>query len=223
MNLTIAIDDVNPLKDWRILGDKTEKYLFDLNKKYGVKYTLFIPTNYHNESKISDNKQWVKELIDTNIFELAGHGHFHQTSDKNKYGEMEFVDMNESECIERIQMMMGEWESVGYKPLGWRNPGWMCQPYCVPHLSKEFEYAALHKEHNRNNVWDLEMLFGADGIHQTDIKLHNGDIAFHSHICGDWNDNVWNEENYQQLDLSLGHLFENYEITPTTLSGIAKI
>ena len=71
MNLTIAIDDVNPLKDWRILGDKTEKYLFDLNKKYGVKYTLFIPTNYHNESKISDNKQWVKELIDTNIFELA--------------------------------------------------------------------------------------------------------------------------------------------------------
>jgi len=223
VNLTIAIDDVNPLKDWRILGDKTEKYLFDLNKKYGVKYTLFIPTNYHNESKISDNKQWVKELIDTNIFELAGHGHFHQTSDKNKYGEMEFVDMNESECIERIQMMMDEWESVGYKPLGWRNPGWMCQPYCVPHLSKEFEYAALHKEHNRNNVWDLEMLFGADGIHQTDIKLHNGDIAFHSHICGDWNDNVWNEENYQQLDLSLGHLFENYEITPTTLSGIAKI
>ena len=26
MNVTIAIDDVNPKKEWRIFGDKTEKY-----------------------------------------------------------------------------------------------------------------------------------------------------------------------------------------------------
>jgi hypothetical protein len=41
INLTIAIDDVNPKKDWRIFGDKTEKYLFDLNKQFGAKFTLF--------------------------------------------------------------------------------------------------------------------------------------------------------------------------------------
>ena len=57
MDLTIAIDDVNPLKDWRILGDITEKYLFDLNKKFGAKFTLFIPSNYHNEAPISEHKE----------------------------------------------------------------------------------------------------------------------------------------------------------------------
>ena len=220
MKLTIAIDDVNPLKDWRIFGDKTEKWLFDLNKKFGVKYNLFIPTNYHNESSISENKKWINELIDSNIFELSGHGHFHQTSNPKMFGEMEFVDMTEEDCIERIKLMMGEWESVGYNPKGWRNPGWMCQPYCVKHLSEHFEWAALHKEHNHNFEWDLKMLFGADSIHDTDIKLHDGNIMFHSHICGDWNGNVWNEDNYEQLNLSLDHLFTNYDITPTTISEL---
>ena len=133
---------------------------------------------------------------------------------------MEFVDMTEEDCIERIKLMMGEWESVGYNPKGWRNPGWMCQPYCVKHLSEHFEWAALHKEHNHNFEWDLKMLFGADSIHDTDIKLHDGNIMFHSHICGDWNGNVWNEDNYEQLNLSLDHLFTNYDITPTTISEL---
>ena len=31
-------------------------------------------------------------------------------------------------------------------------------------------------------------------------------IMFQSHIAGDWNDNVWNETNYQQMRISLEHL-----------------
>ena len=31
-------------------------------------------------------------------------------------------------------------------------------------------------------------------------------IMFQSHIAGDWNDNVWNEDNYKQMRLSLSHL-----------------
>ena len=50
------------------------------------------------------------------------------------------------------------------------------------------------------------MIFGADGIHETDISTHDGNIMFQSHIAGDHNDNVWNETNYQQLQLSLRHL-----------------
>lgn len=50
------------------------------------------------------------------------------------------------------------------------------------------------------------MIFGADGIHETDIKLHNGNVMFQSHIAGDWNDNVWNESNYEQLKVSLEYL-----------------
>ena len=54
MNITIAIDDVNPLKDWRILGDKTEKYLFELNKKYGVNW-------------ISKSNGWYEKIKKNNI------------------------------------------------------------------------------------------------------------------------------------------------------------
>jgi hypothetical protein len=50
------------------------------------------------------------------------------------------------------------------------------------------------------------MIFGADGIHETNISTHEGRIMFQSHIAGDWNDNVWNEKNYEQMKLSLGYL-----------------
>ena len=32
---------------------------------------------------------------------------------------------------------------------------------------------------------------------------------FQSHIAGDWNDNVWNETNYNQMRLSLEALSSN--------------
>jgi len=220
MNLTIAIDDVNPKKEWRILGDKTEKFLFDLNKEFGAKFTLFIPSNHHNTGKLSENKQWIQELYDTGIFEFAAHGHFHQTRDKATLGEMEFIDMNESECIERIKIMMGEWDAVNIKPKGWRNPGWMCQPYCVKHLSKTFEWAALHYQHNHNFQWDLKMIFGADSINDIDITTHNDNFMFQSHIFGDWNKNVWNESNYNQFKHSLEFLVINYPISFKTISEI---
>ena len=220
MKLTISIDDVNPKKDWRIFGDETEKYLTELHESYGVKYNLFIPSNHYGEAPLSKHKSWVNELVDSGMFELSAHGHFHKTSNYNTMGEMEFIDMTEVECIERVKMMMGEWESVGYIPKGWRNPGWMCQPHCVPHLSKEFEWAALHYQHNNNLKWDLKMLFGADSINQTDIKTHDGNIMFQSHIFGSWNTNNWNLENFEQLKISLEFLFENYKITPTTISEL---
>jgi peptidoglycan/xylan/chitin deacetylase (PgdA/CDA1 family) len=220
INLTIAIDDVNPKKDWRIFGDKTEKYLFDLNKQFGAKFTLFIPSNHHHTGKLSENKNWVEELIDCDIFELAAHGHYHQTSDESKFGQMEFTDMTEQECIDRIKMMNDEWEAVNVKPKGWRNPGWMCQPYCVKHLSNNFEWAALHYQHNHNFQWGCKMLFGADGIHETDIQLHNGNIMFQSHIFGDWNQNTWTDITYDQIKLSLDYIVNNMEVEFKTISEI---
>ena len=31
---------------------------------------------------------------------------------------------------------------------------------------------------------------------------------FQSHITGDWNDNRWDEDNYEQIRLSLNHLLQ---------------
>lgn len=222
MNLTIAIDDVNPKKDWRILGDKTEKYLFDLNKKFGAKFTLFIPSNHHNTGKLSENKEWIQELNSAGIFELASHGHYHQTSDKNRYGEMEFLDITEQECINRIQLINDEWNHVDIKPKGWRNPGWICQEYCVKHLSDNFEYAALHYEHNHNFEWGCKMIFGADGIHETNIQSHNDNIMFQSHIFGEWNQNTWNNTTYEQMLLSLDYITNNINVQFKTINEICQ-
>ena len=221
MNLTIAIDDVNPLKGWRIFGDKTEKYLFDLNKTFGVKFTLFIPSNYHNEAPISNDKNWINDLKDSGIFELAAHGHYHQTSNPKQLGEMEFAELNNEQDIEdRIKLMFEEWNKVGIKPLGWRNPGWICHPLAKKYLEDKFEYAALHYDHNNNLKWKLKEIFGADGIHETNITTHKDNIMLHSHICGDWNDNVWNENNYKQLNLSLEFLFKNYKLDNKTIAEL---
>ena len=219
-NLTISIDDVNPKKDWRIFGNKAEKWLTELNKSYGVRYNLFIPSNHYGEAPISEHKNWVNELIDSGMFELSAHGHFHKTSNYDTMGEMEFVDVSEPQSVERVKMMMGEWDSVGYKPKGWRNPGWICQPYCVPHLSKEFEWAALHYQHNNDLQWDLKMIFGDDSIASTNVQIHDGNFMFQSHIFGSWNTNNWDSKNLEQFKLSLDFLFTNYEINPVTISEL---
>ena len=221
INVTIAIDDVNPKKDWRILGDKTEEYLFGLNKEFGAKFTLFIPSNHHSTGKLSENKEWIHELNDSGIFELAAHGHYHKTSDSTKYGEMEFLDITEQECIDRIKLIQDEWGGVGVTPQGWRNPGWICQPYCVTHLSKVFKYSAVHYQHNRDFQWGCKMIFGADGIHETNINIHGGNnIMFQSHIFGDWNQNTWTDQTYNQIRLSLAYLVENYEVQFKTIQEI---
>lgn len=222
MNLTIAIDDVNPKKGWRILGDKTEEYFFSLNKDFGAKFTLFIPSNHHNTGKLSENREWINELKSTGIFELAAHGHFHQTSDKNKWGEMEFAEIQDTEvALARVRMIEREWESVGIVPEGWRNPGWICSPQSHSILKKSFKYAAVHYQHNHSLDWEgCKAIFGADGIHESEISLHNGNIMFQSHIFGDWNDNTWNDVTFKQIQLSLDHLVNNYSIVFKTINEI---
>ena len=92
---------------------------------------------------------------------------------------MEFFDITEQECVDRISAMLSEWEKVNYRPKGWRNPGWICKEFCIKHLSKKFEWAALHYQHNFNYKWDLKMIFGADSINTEQVDLHDGHIMFH--------------------------------------------
>ncbi len=239
LKLTISIDDVNPLKGYRILGDKTEKWLRQLNEDYGVKFSLFIPSNYHNKAPISQHKEWIQELNSISWVELAAHGHFHMTSDPQRFGECEMLELDTlQKCEDRFVVMIGEWFHCGIKPCGWRNPGWLCNANwneylnTVPTFEDDvknwwFKYTAVHYEHNRGLNWNCKTFFGHDGIHQTDIRIHNttddaqrnqtGMIMFQSHIFGNHNDNVWNEKNYEQLRMSLDYLFENYNIEVKTL------
>tara|TARA_B110000977_G_C11082016_1_gene493227 strand:+ start:3388 stop:4053 length:666 start_codon:yes stop_codon:yes gene_type:complete len=218
MKITISIDDIHPEEGWGVEGDECMEYLEELNKEFGAKFTLFIPSNYHNKAKISDHKNWIDWLKSKRYFELAAHGHYHQCVKKD-IGECEFFELDsEEKARERIELMMNEWKHVGHIPVGWRNPGWLGHPEAIKELGSTFEYAAIHYEHNHNLPWGCKTFFGHDGINVTDIKTHNdGMIMFQSHIAGDWNDNVWNEDNYNQMRVSLEHL-KQLKVTFNTLN-----
>lgn len=207
LNITISIDDINPLEGWGIEGDIQMSYLEDLYKEFGAKFTLFIPSNYHKQAPLSKHKDWVDWLKSKDYFELAAHGHYHECENEG-IGECEFWELNtEQKAKDRINLMLKEWEAVGHKPEGWRNPGWLGNHIAIKELGGHFKYAAVHYEHNHNNKWLCKTFYGADGIDITDIKVHNDNmIMFQSHIAGDWNDNVWNKTNYEQMRVSLKHL-----------------
>ena len=120
----------------------------------------------------------------------------------------------EDKALERIGASLSEWESVGYKPKGWRNPGWLAHPNAVKVLGHYFDYAAIHQEHNRGLPWKCKTFVGEDGIHKTDsINIWNDNtFMFQSHIAGKTNDNNWTEENYQNFREILFYLKENYEL-----------
>lgn len=207
MKVTISIDDIHPEKYWGIEGDDCMGYLDELNKEFGAKFTLFIPSEYHYNFKLSDHKDWIDWLNSKGYFELAAHGHYH-ACERDDIGECEFFELDTAEkAKDRIQKIIDEWKAIGYTPKGWRNPGWLAHPIAVNELGQHFQYAAIHYEHNNNIPWSCKTFFGHDGINETDIKIHNEDmVMFQSHIAGEWNDNVWNEANYKQMRLSLSYL-----------------
>jgi len=221
LKLTISCDDVNPLQNYRILGTKTETWFRKLNEDFGVKFDLFLPSNYHNLAPISKHKDWIKELSSIDWISLNAHGHYHMTSDPQRFGECEFFELQDvDEARERLDLCYNEWMgSIGEFPQGWRNPGWLCSPQA--HRAIQYmpiKYVAAHYEHNRGLEWGCKTFFGHDGIQVTNIAVHNEDmIMYQSHIAGAHNHNVWNRDNFEQLHLSLTHLFDSVDVTPKFL------
>ncbi len=218
-NVTISIDDLHPEKGWGCDGDLSVAYLKNLWEEFGCKFTLFVPSNYHGKYPLSKHKDWVDFWLNQEWVELAAHGHFHQC-EREGIGECEFFELDtEDKALERIGASLSEWESVGYKPKGWRNPGWLINPSIKDVVDNEFDYVALHTEHNHDLKWKSKMLFGHDGINETDsINIWNENtFMFQSHIAGDWNDNCWTEENYLNFRNVIEYLSTQYELSFKTL------
>ena len=118
MICTIAIDDVHPEPGWGMEGDECMIYLRHLHEEFGAKFTLFIPANYHREFPISRYLHWIEWLESLGYFELAAHGHYHDTSDPDRWGECEFAELEPDAALDRLQMMFNQWGYMGRRPIG---------------------------------------------------------------------------------------------------------
>jgi|TARA_B100001093_G_C26808733_1_gene1006637 hypothetical protein len=220
-NVTISIDDLHPKKDWGCDGDLSVAFLKNLWKEFGCKFTLFIPSNYHGKYPLSKHKDWVDFWRNQEWVELAAHGHFH-LCERDDIGECEFFELDtEVKAEERIQQCLNEWKSVGYTPKGWRNPGWLAHPQAIQIIGNHFKYSAIHNEHNHDIKWSCKTFTGHDGINQTEsIQMYGDTFMFQSHIAGDWNDNIWNKNNYENFREVLIYLSSLYELNYVTLGEL---
>ena len=219
-NVVVAIDDVHPEKDWGIEGDVQVEYLKSLNEKYGVKFNLFIPSNYHDKYPIT--KEFVDFWKQYDWIEMSNHGHYHACKNEG-VGEMEFYELTTGEANQRIQESLSLWEECGYKPHGFRAPGWGLTQDTANVVSSYFQWIAGHEEINKDIVWpsDTKFFIGCDGINEPNsLSLYGNTFMFQSHINGVHNDNVWTEENYLHFEQVVDYLLSQYELRFVTISEI---
>jgi len=217
-NLVVAIDDIHPEKGWGVEGDVQVEYLQKLNEKHGVKFNLFVPSNYHGHFPIT--KDFVDFWTQYDWIELSNHGHYHACK-TDGIGEMEFYELNFGDATQRIQDSLQLWEDSGYKPKGFRAPGWGVNQQSADAISNYFEWVAGHTDINKGINWGTQFFEGCDGINETeDISLYGNTFMFQSHINGTHNDNVWNEENFLHFDKVVEYLLTEYELQFVTISEI---
>ena len=232
-NVIVAIDDVHPEKGWGVEGDVQVQYLENLHHNFGVKFNLFVPSNYHNKFPIT--KEFVDFWKQYDWIELSNHGHFHACEnkeitgiDKNtgdkvimELGEMEFMELQHGDAVQRIQESLNLWNACGYRPRGFRAPGWAVNQQSADAISSYFDWTAGHNEINAGIKWGCQFFEGHDGINESDnINLYGNTFMFQSHINGTHNENVWNEENFLHFEKVLEYLLSQYKIQFRTISEI---
>ena len=217
-NVVVAIDDIHPEQGWGVEGDVQVEYLQKLNEKFGVKFNLFVPSNYHNKFPIT--KEFVDFWKQYDWIELSNHGHFHATT-QDGIGEMEFYELNYGGANQRLQESLDLWKSCGYTPKGFRAPGWGVNQQSADAISSYFDWVAGHEEHNKGINWGCHFFEGCDGINEPEsLSLYGNTFMFQSHINGTHNDNVWNEENFLHFDKVIEYLLSEYDLQFITISDI---
>lgn len=218
--VAVAIDDIHPEKGWGLPGDDCMMYLDRLYQEFGVRFTLFIPSCYHEAYPVSQFEDWIAWLRSLGYFELAEHGHYHKVFKVGSPGECEFSELDGNEAMERVADCLSEWKKMGISELGWRSPGWLTSDEAFRVLEKTFVYMAIHPVHNRHQSFSGYVFRGIDSIHANDAVLYGNGIQFQSHINGPRNDNNWNEKNYLNFRENLLNLHKSYTCRYVTFKDI---
>jgi len=223
MKVVIAVDDLHPEQGWGCEGDESVGYLEELNREYGCKFTLFIPSNYHDKYPLSENIDWVDWWTSNDWVELASHGHYHKVFKYTfeEIGEQEFLELSYQEAKERVNDILNQWFKVGVSPKGFRMPGWGCTQQSADAVSEYFDWVAQHDRINNGIHFDTNIFYGEDSINETDsLREWDGAIHFQSHIAGHYNKNNWTSENYETFRVILNYLKNNNNLKFVTFSEL---
>jgi len=217
LNVIVCVDDLRPEEGWGCSEDRQTHLISEINKEYGVKFTLFIPSNWHKKYPISKDKDWVNFWKSKNWVELAAHGHHHQAFKytPDKIGENEFLELDYEEASDRVEAMLLEWDLVKHKPKGFRFPGWNCTPDSGRAVAERFDYLAIHSSLNDRIrfVGKAEIFRGDQSIANTkSVQIWNHGVVFQSHIAGKTNKNNWTDQNYETFRTILESLKKNYDL-----------
>jgi len=223
VKIVIAIDDLHPEQGWGCEGDESVGYLEELNKEYGCKFNLFIPSNYHDKYPLSKNKDWVDWWKSKDYIELSSHGHYHKVFKYTfeEIGEQEFLELSYHEAKERVKDIVNEWDMVGVNPSGFRMPGWGCTQDSADAVCEHFDWVAAHDKINKGINFDTSFFYGEDSINESKtLREWDGAIHFQSHIAGHYNQNNWTSDNYETFRIILDYLKSNNNVKFKTFSEL---
>ena len=217
LNVIVCVDDMHPEEGWGCADDTQTHLICELNKEYGVQFTLFMPSNYHFKYPVSENKEWVDFWKNKDWVEIGAHGCYHdvQKYSRDTIGEQEFLELDYEESKDRIELMLTDWAMVDCKPRGFRFPGWGCTPESSRAAAEYFDYLALHSDlNNRIHFPKTVKTFRGDSsiVDKSRIQFWNHGVVFQSHIAGKANSNNWTEQNYETFRTILNALQKNYTL-----------
>jgi peptidoglycan/xylan/chitin deacetylase (PgdA/CDA1 family) len=187
--------------------------LRELNTRFGCRFTLFMPTNYHAQFDLRDRPAWFASLVGMGCFEVACHGHHHWNLASDA-GEMEYLSLSEDEARWCIQKSLEAFGNLGHRPTGVKAPGWGYSPGAMHAIRESFAYMA---DHLIGTDWattgdsSFVRLPYARCIHEPldDLLGSAGPLlVLCSHISPEdgRHDNGWSEDNYENVRGFLGVL-----------------
>lgn len=198
MKIVIDVDDFHPEKGYG-LYDRELCFMDDLHEQFGCKFTLFTPTNWHDEYDITHYTRWFKEISMRPWYEIGAHGILHSAPDGSS---REFLfttpDQLEAKCVQ----MKETFESLDYEVKGVRPPGWDMIPEAKDIFAEHFDYMATHHIGHEpvkyKDTWDVPYSYC---IHDNfNLKSVESDtVILHAHANPKSGDNGWDVRLYQKI------------------------
>lgn len=193
--ILFSVDDVHPESGWCDGEDNQTKIIRDLWNEFGVKFTFFVPANYHFKYPVSKFPEWFKYWDEKPYIEIAAHGYSHLI--KGTTSETEFNNLHETTDVkDRFQMILDEWLKLNFRPVGFKTPGWLMSKTAEELSDHYFQYIVNHPGHGRAIIHPLSEILHMDLPNLNILHAHANSSAMAMNTNNLNNDNhaKWKEQ-----------------------------